>query len=165
MWGRVLLQTLKISSTLGHQPSKEGVQLPASATQLQTLPWQGKIHVHLARHILELPPCHTPGLPDRIKHSTVAGLEIWCPTSQSRCLVSALVEILHLGGGKAPSLHLPHCIDPELQSRSETSTVDIPCMAKPCRYPLRHSAAGFPSLGILPGSPSCPAETTPPLQW
>lgn len=69
--------------------------------------------------------------------------------------------------GPLPPPSSLHHIDPELQSRSETSTVDIPCMTEPSRHPLRHSAAGFPSLGILPGCPkqhpqlSCRNHPTP----
>lgn len=40
-----------------------------------------RANLRWARQPLELPPFHTLGLQDRVKHPTVSGLEIWCLVS------------------------------------------------------------------------------------
>lgn len=133
---------------------------------------QGDIYMDLARKIPELPPCHTPGLRDRVKHPTLSGLEVSNPPSQlSFHIREAHIVLLSKAGVWCLCLRRFFTSEEERptpstfftashRSRvsihmSETSTVDIPWRTEPCRPPLRHSAAaaGFPSLGILPGSP------------
>lgn len=66
-------------------------------------------------------------------------------------LVSVLVETVHLRG-KAHSLHLLHCItsiqsfNPDLRDLDCGHSLDDRAL----QTPSRHSAPGFPSLGILP---------------
>jgi len=61
-------------------PRKEHSCLPVRPSRLCHA--KGDTHMrctnlHLTRQILELPPFHTLGLQDGVKHPTVSGLEIW----------------------------------------------------------------------------------------
>lgn len=89
-------------------PRKESSCLPAPPSS-RLCHARGDIHVHLARQIPALPPCPTPGLPNRVKHPTVSELEIWClapaqlltsdkPTLSSfpKQVPGVLVKIFHL---------------------------------------------------------------------
>lgn len=64
-----------------------------------------------------------------------------CPPSQSRCLVSVPVKTVHLGGGKAHTLHLPHCItsiqsfNPDLRHLNCGHSLDDRALQTPIRTP------------------------------
>lgn len=150
-------------------PSKEGVQLPAGLCHAQ-----GDIHVHLARQILELPLCHTPGLPDRLKHPTVSGLKIWClsfhmtsprcPPSQSRCLFCEDCSPWRRKGPLPPLLHCTtsmQSFNPALRDLDCGHSLDARALQTPIKALLLLLV--FPLSGFSHDPPSCPAETTPPM--
>lgn len=143
---------------------------------------QGDIHMHLARQILELPPCHTPGLPDRLKHPTVSGLEIWCLASSrlSFHIRQAHVVLPPKAGvwclfcedcspwrRKGPLPPLLHCttsmqsFNPALRDLDCGHSLNARALQTPIKALLLLLV--FPLSGFSQDPPSCPAETTPPM--
>lgn len=97
---------------------------------------QGDIHIYLARQILELPPCHTPGLPDRVKNipqcqgwrSDILHHLRFLFTSDKPTLSSLPEQVFGVcsfgdcspqSKGSLPPPSSLHHINPEFQSRSE----------------------------------------------
>lgn len=165
--------------------TEEGVQLPASATQQQILPCprrhpygpgQGNPRassMSYSRPLRQSQTSHTVRAGDL--QSTISAFfshqtNPCCPSSQSRCVVSVPVKVFHLGGGKAHSLHLLHCItstqsfNPDLRDLDCGRSLDDRTLQTPiktlcccCWFSL------FWDSPRIPQAPGCPAETTPPV--
>lgn len=165
--------------------TEEGVQLPASATQQQTLPCPGR---HLHGPGQENPRASSmsysrPSRQSQTSHTVrVGGLQSTisaffshqrsprCPPIQSRCVVSVPVKIFHLGGGKAHSLHLLHCITSIQSFNPYVRDLD-------CGHSLEDRALQTPFKTLccccwfslsrdsprIPQAPGRPAKTTPPV--
>lgn len=159
------------------------MQLPASATQQQTLPCPGR-HLHGPGQENPRASSMSYSRPSRQTSHTVrvGGLQSTisaffshqrsprCPSIQSRCVVSVPVKIFHLGGGKAHSLHILHCITSIQSFNPYVRDLD-------CGHSLEDRALQTPFKTLccccwfslsrdsprIPQAPGRPAETTPPV--
>lgn len=163
------------------------MQLPAGATQQQTLPHPGR-HPHAPGQAKPRASPMSYSKPSRLNqpsHSVRVGDLVSCtisaffphqtsprcPPSQSRCVVSVLVKTVHLGGGKAHALHLLHCItsiqsfNPYLRDLDCGHSLDDRALQTRiktlccCWFSLSWNSPRIPQ------APGCPAETTPPVLW